>query len=152
MLPIYSIGVYIATIVDVGLLIARNNCGLGRYVVTHADVIDIDFLIARLLAQEARILLLDEPTANLDISHRSRVFTVARDLTSKGHTVLAAIHDLNEASLHCSRLILLSEGRIAARGTPEEVLRPEILHAVYRVPTVVSRSPATGALLVEIAP
>jgi iron complex transport system ATP-binding protein len=107
-------------------------------------------LIARLLVQRAPILLLDEPTANLDISHRARVFGVARDLATRGCTVIAAIHDLNEASVHCTRLILLDNGRIAATGRAEEVLTPEILGSVYGVPTVVSRSSLTGALLVEV--
>ena len=64
--------------------------------------------------------------------------------------MVAAVHDLNEAAAHCSRLVLLDRGRVAADGAPEAVLRPEVLRAVYGVRAVVSRSPATGALLVEV--
>jgi len=107
-------------------------------------------LFARVLVQEAAVLLLDEPTANLDITHRERIFGLASEATGRGCAVVAAIHDLNEAAAHCSRLVLLGRGRIAADGAPAAVLRPEVLEPVYGVRTVVSRSPATGALLVEV--
>ncbi len=107
-------------------------------------------LFARVLVQEAAVLLLDEPTANLDITHRERIFGLALEAASRGCAVVAAVHDLNEAAAHCSRLVLLDRGRVAADGAPEEVLRPEVLQRVYGVGAVVSRSVATGALLVEV--
>ncbi len=107
-------------------------------------------IFARVLVQEAAALLLDEPTANLDITHRERIFALAAEAAAGGRAVVAAIHDLNEAAAHCSRLVLLERGRVAADGAPEAVLRPEVLERVYGVRAVVSRSPATGALLVEV--
>ncbi len=107
-------------------------------------------LFARVLVQEAAVLLLDEPTANLDITHRERIFSLASQAAGRGCAVVAAIHDLNEAAAHCSRLALLHRGRIVADGAPEAVLRPEVLEPVYGVRAVVTRSLATGALLVEV--
>jgi iron complex transport system ATP-binding protein len=107
-------------------------------------------LFARVLVQQAAVLLLDEPTANLDITHRERIFALASQAARRGCAVIAAIHDLNEAAAHCSRLALLHGGRLVADGAPDAVLRPEVIERVYGVRAVVSRSPATGALLVEV--
>jgi iron complex transport system ATP-binding protein len=107
-------------------------------------------LFARLLAQDTPVMLLDEPTANLDIRHRHRIYALASRLADSGRAVLAAIHDVNEAAAHCSRIVLLDRGEVAASGPPEEVLVPETLAQVYRVRVAVSRSSSTGALLVEV--
>jgi iron complex transport system ATP-binding protein len=109
-------------------------------------------LFARVLVQQAAVLLLDEPTANLDITHRETIFSLAAAAAADGAAVVAAVHDLNEAAAHCTRLVLLDGGRVAADGPPEDVLRPGVLDRVYRTRTVVGRSPATGALIVEVAP
>jgi iron complex transport system ATP-binding protein len=109
-------------------------------------------LFARVLVQQAAVLLLDEPTANLDITHRETIFALAASAAAEGAAVVAAVHDLNEAAAHCSRLVLLDRGRIAADGTPGSVLQPGVLDPVYGTRTVVGRSPATGALIVEVAP
>jgi iron complex transport system ATP-binding protein len=107
-------------------------------------------LFARLLAQETAIVLLDEPTANLDIRHRHRIYAIAASLAASGRAVIAAIHDVNEAAAHCSRIVLLDRGSVAASGSPEQVLVPETLADVYRVNVAVSRSVSTGALMVEV--
>ena len=141
--------------------LARARAALGR--VGLADLEGRSFhelstgerqlvLIARLLVQDTPYLLLDEPTASLDLAHRARIFAVLRGLADEGRGVLAAVHDLNEAGAHCSRLVLLDRGRVVAQGAAEEVLRPEVLTAVYRVRTLVGRSPSTGAPVVEAAP
>jgi iron complex transport system ATP-binding protein len=79
-------------------------------------------LLARALAQEAPILILDEPTAHLDIAHQQRTLELMAELHREGRTVIAVLHDLNLASLYCPRLVLLHEGRLAADGPPAEVL------------------------------
>jgi iron complex transport system ATP-binding protein len=88
-------------------------------------------VLARALAQEAPILLLDEPTANLDIGHQIGVADLMRELAADGLAVLAAIHDLTLASLYADRVALMSEGVIVATGPPEEVLTAENIRKVY---------------------
>jgi iron complex transport system ATP-binding protein len=110
-------------------------------------------LIARALAQNAPALLLDEPTAHLDMTHQADVLVLARRLADRdGALVFAALHDLNLAAEFCDRLLLLANGRLAAEGTPEAVLTPEILAQVYGTPVRVGRSPASGRPLVLPAP
>ncbi|MCS7102313.1 MAG: ABC transporter ATP-binding protein [Candidatus Korarchaeum sp.] len=97
-------------------------------------------LLARALAQEASVLLLDEPTANLDLKHQVRVMSLLRDLTrSRGISALIAIHDLNLASMYCDRMILLKDGSQFASGHPESVLTSENIREVYGVDVIVSR-------------
>ena len=89
-------------------------------------------LVARALAQEADILLFDEPTAMLDPAHQLLVFElISRTTDSEGRTALVATHDLNLAGHFAGRILVLEQGRIAAEGTPEGVFRPEVLHPVY---------------------
>lgn len=88
-------------------------------------------LIARALAQEARILLVDEPTAALDAAHQLSVFAHLHRLTQAGKSVLVVTHDWNLASQFADRLLLMHEGRIAAMGTPAEVLCAEVLAPIY---------------------
>lgn len=96
-------------------------------------------LLAAALAQQPRILLLDEPAAFLDIEHQRLVYRLLRELCEEGLLVAAATHDLNLAAGYSTRLVLLRGGEPAADGTPEEVLRPEILEQVFRVPAVVEQ-------------
>ncbi len=106
-------------------------------------------LIARALAQQAPVLLLDEPTAHLDLSHQSRLLTVLRELVERdGTAVLAALHDLNLAAEFCDRLILLQNGRIAAEGAPGEVLQEAVLAEVYGAGLRVACRPDAGRPIV----
>jgi len=109
-------------------------------------------LFAKVLVQEADLLLLDEPTSNLDIKHQDQFFSMADELAREKKGVVAAVHNLNIASQYCTRLVLLNRGRIAAAGKPEEVLRPELLDAVYDTRTAVTRNTSTGSLVVNVAP
>jgi len=81
-------------------------------------------LLARALAQETPVLLLDEPTASLDVNHAVRTLELVRELTADGKTAVAAIHDLDLAARYCDELALLSDGRVRAAGPPADVLTP----------------------------
>jgi iron complex transport system ATP-binding protein len=103
-------------------------------------------IIARALAQEPRILLLDEPTAFLDINHQIEMCALVQRLTKeRSLTVVLVSHDLNVASLLCDRVLMVKDGKIHAGGTPAETIRPEILRSVYECDVVVDRHPQTGA-------
>ncbi len=92
-------------------------------------------LIGRALAQGAPILLLDEPTAHLDLRHQLEVLRLIRSLVGTGsYAVLLALHDLNLVARFADQVVLLVGGRITARGTPAEVLKAEILSRAYGVP------------------
>lgn len=101
-------------------------------------------LIARALAQEPSLLLLDEPTANLDIQHQLQIMGLIRRLVDGGMAALAAMHDLNMASAFCDRLYLMKNGKLVASGRPEEVLKTELLDDVFGVTTAVDTHPVTG--------
>lgn len=101
--------------------------------------------IARALAQEPEIILLDEPTSSLDIAHRIATFDLIRVLSrSAGLTVVSVTHDINLASLYCDRIALFEEGRLHALGCPGEVLTESNICEVYGVNVVVDRHPLTG--------
>ena len=106
--------------------------------------------VSRALAQQPRVLLLDEPTSNLDIFHQIKVLDLVRQLVDDGLTAVAAIHDLNMAARYCDRLVLLSEGRVLADGPPESVLCPEVIESAFGVKSAVYRDPVTGALAISL--
>ena len=106
--------------------------------------------IARALAQQPQALLLDEPTANLDILHQLKILTLVRQLVDDGLTAIAAIHDLNLAARFCDRLVLLANGRVLTEGTPHEVLTQEAIEEAFGVRSAVYREPVTGALAVSL--
>jgi len=101
--------------------------------------------LARALAQEAPILLLDEPTAHLDLRHQGIVLALllAHHREGRGTTILVS-HDLNLAAEHCDRLLLLARGRVRAIGRPEEVITPQHLEPAYGCPVTVERHPLSG--------
>ncbi len=102
-------------------------------------------LIARALAQEPQLLLLDEPTAFLDIRHQVEILSLLKFLNkNEGLTVVAVTHDINLASLYCDRIILLDRGIIHDDGVPEAVLTARNIEAVYGTPVLTSRHELTG--------
>ena len=101
--------------------------------------------IALLLAQETPVVLLDEPTTFLDIGHQLEVLTLVQRLNrEQGMTIGLVLHDLNQASRYADRMIALSQGKIVADGTPEEVLTPALLAEVFRVKAHILRDPEAG--------
>lgn len=103
-------------------------------------------IIARALTQEPKVLLLDEPTAFLDLNHQVEICRIIRRLNEeRGLTVVLVSHDLNLASQYCDRLLLLNGGMAFCLGTPDEVIRLDVLKAVYGCEVLVDRHPDTGA-------
>lgn len=103
-------------------------------------------VLARALAQDAPILLLDEPTANLDIGHQIAVFSLVRKLARRSPlAVLAAIHDLTLASLYCDRLALMANGTIVATGPAEQVLTASNIRQAYGADVIIVREPSLPA-------
>lgn len=99
-------------------------------------------IIARALTQQPCALLLDEPTAFLDLHHQLDIARILRRLNrERGMTVVLVSHDLNLASQYCDRLLLLQHGRVVQVGTPAEVIRKEILESVYRCPVLIDEHP-----------
>ncbi|MCY4110032.1 MAG: ABC transporter ATP-binding protein [Chloroflexi bacterium] len=106
--------------------------------------------VSRALAQQPRILLLDEPISNLDVLHQLKVLDVVRDLVDDGLTAIAAIHDLQMAARYCDRLVLLQNGRVLAEGLPETVLSPEMIELAFGVKAAVYQDPVTGSLAISL--
>jgi iron complex transport system ATP-binding protein len=104
--------------------------------------------LARAMAQQTRIVLLDEPTANLDLTHQFEALQLVRAFTRSGGAALAAIHDLSLAARFCDRLLLLSEGRIVAAGRPESVITESNLSLHFALRARVWRDEETGSLIV----
>src|SRR5689334_24003691 len=107
--------------------------------------------VARALAQQPRVLLLDEPTANLDVRHQVEMLDMVAKLAHQdGLAVLMAIHDLDLAAHYCDRLILLHEGSILADDNPEVVLAPDHLATAFHVQARTFRDPFTDALRLSL--
>ena len=102
-------------------------------------------IIARAIAQDPHVLLLDEPTAFLDLNHQLEICRILRRLNQERRlTVVLVSHDLNLASQYCDRLMLLREGQVFRIGTAREVIRPEVLEAVYQCQVLVDPHPESG--------
>ena len=134
---------------------AIEEMGLGRLVGRACGTLSGGELqrahMARVLAQLRRddadpggCLLLDEPTANLDPAYQRQILARARACADAGLVVLAVLHDFNEAAMVADRIVLMAAGRVVATGTPEEVLRPDLIRRVYGIETIVwaTRRPA----------
>ena len=109
-------------------------------------------LFAKALVQETDLLVLDEPSSNLDIRHQDRIFSMTQEIARENRGVLTSVHNLSVAAQYCTRLVLLEKGTVAADGRPEEVLVAGTLDRVYGVRTLVSPSMATGSLTVTVIP
>jgi iron complex transport system ATP-binding protein len=101
--------------------------------------------IARALAQDARALVLDEPTTYLDIAHEMAAFELLDALARRDQAILVVSHQLNLVARFAHTVVLLHRGTVAAAGSPSEVMRGDVLERVYEWPLVVTRDPAVGA-------
>ncbi|MBL8596758.1 MAG: ABC transporter ATP-binding protein [Devosia sp.] len=105
--------------------------------------------VAMVLAQKTPILLLDEPTTFLDIAHQIELLDLLRDLNRRsGHTIVAVLHDLNQACRYASHLIAMRDGKIAAEGNPRDIVTPTLVEEVFGLPCVVIEDPISHTPLV----
>jgi iron complex transport system ATP-binding protein len=103
-------------------------------------------VLARALATEAKVLLLDEPTANLDLAHQATMLRLVRRRCDDGESAAVVVtHDVNLAAEFADRVLLLKNGREVASGPPREVLTPELLRTVFNLEVLVDAHPVTGA-------
>ena len=110
-------------------------------------------MIARALAQQPKILLLDEPTSHLDIGYQQEILDLVKQLTTvQGLTVVAVLHDLNLAAYYCTELVLLDQGKIFAAGAPSEVLTAPNIGRVYRTRVLVTPHPILGTPMISLLP
>jgi iron complex transport system ATP-binding protein len=142
---------------------SRRDCEIAWSAMTRARVQDLAerrvgelsggevqrVLLARALAQEPQVLLLDEPTAHLDLKHQVGVLELVRTLAREEKlAVLMTLHDLNQAAQYADRVALLQRGEIAAQGSPSEVFNAELLSRVYGVAVSVGLHPVSGTPVV----
>ena len=104
--------------------------------------------IAMTLAQQTPLILLDEPTTYLDITHQIEVLNLTKKLHSEGHTVAVVLHDLNLAFRYATHAVLMKEGRIIAQGDPQEIVTAELIQEVFDLESVICDDPCTGTPLV----
>ena len=106
-------------------------------------------LIARALVQQAKVLLLDEPSNHLDVYYQHQIMSLVKDLNL---TALMSIHDINLAALYCQRIIILNQGKIVAQGPVEQVITKANLETVFNLPCHIDACPLTNAPRVSFAP
>ena len=141
----------------------RRDLEIAREALAHFDLLDLAqrhinelsggerkrVFLARALTQDAKIALLDEPTAFLDMKHVAEIFSRFRALSAnRGMAVIATMHDLNAAALYADRVLLMKLGAAVACGSPDEVLTEENLRRVYETEVYVGRNPSNGALAI----
>ncbi len=121
---------------------AMDRCDLERMADRRIDTLSGGewqrVRLARALAQEPRLLVLDEPTAALDVRHEMQIFELVRRLVDEGLGAVIVTHHLNLAARFADELLLLSQGRVAAQGPPAEVLRADVLERVFEWPVAVT--------------
>lgn len=104
--------------------------------------------IARALAQQTELLLLDEPTTHLDLEHQIKTCQLLQGEAKKGKTVIAVLHDLNLVANYCDYVFVLSQGFLVREGLPEEVFSPELIQEIYKVRIPALSHPLTGRPLI----
>lgn len=110
-------------------------------------------IIAKALAQEPDLLLLDEPTSHLDIRHQIQILDLLKKLNRQNNlTIITVLHDLNLAGEYCNRIVLFDDGKIYNEGSPDEVLTYQNIEAVYKTVVVVNKNPITSKPYVLLVP
>ncbi len=108
-------------------------------------------MLARALAQEPKLILLDEPTSFLDLRFKKEIFELLSSLRKeRGLSLLTVSHDIDLSARYCDRIVLLDRGEVYVEGRPDEVLTAQNVEAVYRCPVTVDKNPATGSPRVSI--
>src|SRR5699024_3382284 len=105
-------------------------------------------VVFMVLAQQTQYVLLDEPTSFLDIAHQIEVLRLCRSITANGRTVLAVLHDLNQAARYADQLVVMHHGRIVAQGTPSEILTTELITEVFGLEAMIGSDPWSGSPMV----
>lgn len=108
--------------------------------------------VAMVLAQQTPTLLLDEPTTFLDIAHQYELLEMLRRLHDSGRTLVAVLHDLNQACRYASRLVVMKDGRVVATGAPTEIVDADLIEQVFGIRCVVIPDPVSGTPLVVPQP
>lgn len=101
--------------------------------------------IAMVLAQDTEIVMLDEPTTYLDLSHQIELMELMRTMNEQGKTVIVVLHDLNQACRYCDHLVVLKRGQLMAQGSPEEVFTERLLQEVFDLDAVVINDPIASS-------
>src|SRR5699024_2520638 len=99
-------------------------------------------------AQQTQYVLLDEPTSFLDISHQIEVLRLCRQITANGRTVLAVLHDLNQAARYADELVVMHRGSIVAQGAPHDVLRTQLTADVFWLESIIGSDPWSATPMV----
>ena len=106
--------------------------------------------IAMVLAQQTDYVLLDEPTSFLDLAHQIDVLHLCQDMRDDGRTVVAVLHDINQAARYASRLVVMHEGRIVREGAPRDVIDAEFVAEVFGIDGIVEHDSQTGSPMVTV--
>lgn len=104
--------------------------------------------LAMVLAQQTEYVLLDEPTSFLDIAHQIDVLRLCRSMTANGRTVLAVLHDLNQAARYADELVVMHHGKLVAQGAPHEVLTTQLVTEVFGLASMIGADPWSGSPMV----
>lgn len=131
-----------ALLIDTALAATGVSHLTGRDITTLSGGERARVALSRVLVQQTPVVLLDEPTAAMDIRHQEQSLGLARRLAEAGKAVVVVLHDLNAAASYCDRIVCLSDGRVAAAGTVREVMVEEVLSEVYDWPIRVTLGPA----------
>lgn len=131
---------------------ALARCGLSDLAQRHVDELSGGqrqrVWIALVVAQDTPILLLDEPTTYLDLAHQIEVLELCRELHQEGRTVVAVLHELNQAFRYGTHLVAMRDGAVLAQGVPRKIVSADLVRAVFDVDAVVIEDPESGSPLV----
>ncbi len=108
-------------------------------------------LIAKALAQEAKVLLIDEPVAHLDLGYQMEIMEMLKSLARDGVTIIVAMHELNLAVKYCDKLIVLDKGRIVACGKPKDIVTQKLIEDVYGVKAIIQDIPEVGMVIIPLS-
>lgn len=108
-------------------------------------------LIAKAIAQEAKVLLIDEPVAHLDLGYQMGIMEMLKGLANDGVTILAAMHELNLAVKYCDKLIVLDKGKVVACGKPGEIVTQKLIEDVYGVKAIIQNIPEVGLVIIPLS-